>query len=691
MTALSGLAGRIPRVRPPAVRFLNVVLVAALCGVGAGIYLSLRTTTTAQRGSVRTATASRGVVLSSVSATGTIASAAQVGVGFQTAGRLTEVDVKVGDHVRAGQVLGRIDAADARSAVAQAQAGLATAQANLAQALQGETAQQRSVDALSLVQANAAVTTAKASLAQARAQLRSDEATTAQSVRQAGESTSLAQARRQLRTDQGNERAVVARLKADQAQLVYAGTTYSSAAEAVAAANNALKAAQSKQQADQQASLTLQLQQTIDNQQLASDKSSLATAQADGNKAYVSTLTSQVAQDQNAVNSDALQLQKLQQTLQADGYEVTQAQSAAGTLTALQSSIDADQSSLTQAEAKLVADRNAIATAESTLANAVSQAKSTRTATLTKDRQAVQSAEQQVASARLSVKTAAANVAVKQAPPTAASLAQLRAAVLQASATLATAKRTLAQATLRSPEAGTVSAVSGVVGGQVSAAGTTSTSAADAASSGSSGSGSSSSGSGSSSSFVTLLGNGMQVTAEFSESDAAKIAVGQPATVTVSALPGEELAAHVISVGMTGSSSSGVVEYPVVFALDRSEPTLKPGMSANVGVTVAERDGVVNVPSAAVTGSGSNARVTVVSNGVQTVTPVVAGLQGDTTTEILSGLKPGQEVVTSTGATLFSSGTSGTTGTTTTPTGGGGRFRFGGGGFGGGLGGGFGG
>lgn len=687
MTALSGLAGRMPRVRPPAIRLLNVLLLVALCALGAGMYFALRTTSTTVRGAVRTAPAARGVVLSSVSATGAIQPASQVGIGFESAGRLVAVDVKVGDRVKAGQVLGRIDATDARSAVDQAKASLATASANLAQTMQGETSQQRTVDALSVVQANAQLATAKTALAQAQRQLRQDRVTTAQSVKQAGESTSLDQAKRQLRTDRGNERADVAKLQADKAQLVYGGTTYASAAEAVAAANNALKVAQAKQQADQQASLTLQLQQTIDNQQLATDKASLATAQAAGNKAYTNTLTAEVAQDQNAVNSDALQAQKLQQTLQADGYEVTQAQSAVSTLTGLQSTINGDQSAIAAIESKIVSDRNAIATATSALANAVAQAKTSRTATLTKDEQVVQSARQQVASAKLGVKTASANVAVKQAPPTAATVAQLRAAVLQAKAALATAQRTLAQATLRAPEAGLVSAVNGIVGGQVSAGGMTDASSSSSSSSSSSNSSGSSGSSGSS--FVTLLGSSMEVSAAFSESDASKIAVGQPATVTVSALPGEELAAHVVSVGSVGSSSSGVVEYPVVFALDRTEPKLKPGMSANVSVTVAERDNVLNVPSAAVTGSGSNARVTVVANGVQTTTPVVAGLKGDTTTEIVSGLKAGQEVVVSTGATLFSSGSG--TNTTTTQTGGGGRFRFGGGGLGGLGGGGFGG
>jgi multidrug efflux pump subunit AcrA (membrane-fusion protein) len=236
--------------------------------------------------------------------------------------------------------------------------------------------------------------------------------------------------------------------------------------------------------------------------------------------------------------------------------------------------------------------------------------------------------------------------------------------------------------------------VNGVVGGNASAGGTSSSSASSSSSSSASsatGASTSSGSSSSSSGFVTLIGlQGLQVSAAFSESDIANIAVGQPATVTVSALPAEELAAHVIGIDLTGTTSSSVVEYNVTFALDRSEPKLKPGMSASVSVTVAERDNVLNVPAAAVTGSGSSATVTVVANGKQTATPVVAGLKGDTSTEIVSGLKAGQQVVTSTGATLFSSGSSltGTTSTTSTGRGfgggAGGLLGGGGGGFGGG-------
>jgi macrolide-specific efflux system membrane fusion protein len=182
---------------------------------------------------------------------------------------------------------------------------------------------------------------------------------------------------------------------------------------------------------------------------------------------------------------------------------------------------------------------------------------------------------------------------------------------------------------------------------------------------------------------VTLIGlSSLQVNAAFAESDVAKLAVGQPATVTVSALGGAELAAHIAAINPVASSSSSVVQYTVTFALDRANKQLKPGMTASVAVTVAEKDNVLQVPSTAVTGSGRTARVTVQKNGVSQTVPVVAGLAGDSSTEIVSGLTAGQTYVISTTVVR----TTGATGTSATPgtRSGRGFGGLGGGGFGGG-------
>jgi HlyD family secretion protein len=84
---------------------------------------------------LRFATVTRGTVKAQVSGTGSLVPAGQVNVNFRVAGQLTEVDVKVGDHVTSGQVLARLDSTTQQAALSQAQANLASAQASLQAAL----------------------------------------------------------------------------------------------------------------------------------------------------------------------------------------------------------------------------------------------------------------------------------------------------------------------------------------------------------------------------------------------------------------------------------------------------------------------------------------------------------------------------------------------------------------------------
>ena len=95
----------------------------------------------------------------------------------------------------------------------------------------------------------------------------------------------------------------------------------------------------------------------------------------------------------------------------------------------------------------------------------------------------------------------------------------------------------------------------------------------------------------------------MQLVVSLNESEIGNVKVGQTATVTVEALNGTKLAAHVTKVALTpASGSSGVVSYDVTFQLDQLEHGIKPGMSGAAEVVVKQEEGV-NVPSSAVRGS----------------------------------------------------------------------------------------
>jgi macrolide-specific efflux system membrane fusion protein len=224
------------------------------------------------------------------------------------------------------------------------------------------------------------------------------------------------------------------------------------------------------------------------------------------------------------------------------------------------------------------------------------------------------------------------------------------------------AAESLADTKLFAPKTGTIVSLSGVVGETVSGGGTSrassgsgsageSSSGASAASAsaggGTSGRGASESSSGSgsagssSASFAVLSDlSSMQLVVPLSESEVLDVRPSQPATVTVEALEGRKLAAHVVSVATLPTSSSGVVSYDVTFQLDQLESGLKPGMSATAEVVVKQAEGV-NVPTTAISGG----TVTVVQNGNQVRRRVVTGLAGNSSTIILSGLKAGEQIV----------------------------------------------
>jgi multidrug efflux pump subunit AcrA (membrane-fusion protein) len=175
------------------------------------------------------------------------------------------------------------------------------------------------------------------------------------------------------------------------------------------------------------------------------------------------------------------------------------------------------------------------------------------------------------------------------------------------------------------------------------------------------------------------------------------VAVGAPGTVTLNALPTQQFAATVIAVADSSTVVSNVVEYQVTFALNNTNPAIKPGMTASVTVTTAKADGVLNVTSSAVRTAGGTSYVLVMQpDGTQKQVDVVVGLKGNTTTEITGAVKAGDVVVlpattlpTSTGTTgtTTRTGTTGTTGLggTTGTTGLGGGAVLGGGAFGGGA------
>ncbi|MFE2110776.1 efflux RND transporter periplasmic adaptor subunit [Kitasatospora sp. NPDC059463] len=120
---------------------VNSALGVALLGAAALAYTVLDDDpgTAAAKAPVRTATVTKGTVLATVSGTGTLASPTDAAQDFTTGGRLTAVNVAVGDMVAKGQVLATVDTTTAQQQVDAAQSALNTATANLTKARAGVT------------------------------------------------------------------------------------------------------------------------------------------------------------------------------------------------------------------------------------------------------------------------------------------------------------------------------------------------------------------------------------------------------------------------------------------------------------------------------------------------------------------------------------------------------------------------
>ena len=91
----------------------------------------------------------------------------------------------------------------------------------------------------------------------------------------------------------------------------------------------------------------------------------------------------------------------------------------------------------------------------------------------------------------------------------------------------------------------------------------------------------------------------MQVDTNVSESDIGGITEGTEATFTVDAYPGHQFSGTIRQVRLAPINVQNVVTYNVVVNVDNQDLRLKPGMTANVSIVVAQRDAVLKVPNAA--------------------------------------------------------------------------------------------
>lgn len=146
------------------------------------------------------------------------------------------------------------------------------------------------------------------------------------------------------------------------------------------------------------------------------------------------------------------------------------------------------------------------------------------------------------------------------------------------------------------------------------------------------------------------------------EHQAGLLTPGMQARIRVPAFPKDVFSGELVRLGTEVNRESGTID--AVFRIANPELRLRPGMRAEFSILTSVRESVLSVPRESVLGDGGNLFVYVADYekpGVFRRVPVATGERNDRRVEIVAGLFPGDEVVTTGGYALqFAGGGSAT-------------------------------
>ncbi len=625
-------------------RVIAAIVVAVL--VVAGYLLATQVLFRQTGPTPTTAKVQRGTLTASVGASGALQASNDVVLTFQSSGSVAEILVQEGDRVSKGTPLARLDRTDLQLQVQQAEANLASAQARLDQIKAGATEKDIQI---------------------AQAQLKSAQAKYQQTLQTRPQDVAAAQA------------------QLEQAQAKLDALLKGPTPEDVASAQAKVQQAQDNLDRTKSAASAAKEQARLAMEQAAD---SLRDAQNKWNTAYwdyVHASTDKTDPVTGRPLNDR-QIQQYADAKDAAWLAVQQAEAALekakiayqDALNQEASQVQAAQAQLDDAKAQLQKLLNGPTDEEIRQARAaVDQAKANL-------ERLQNSTPTDLAQLQAAVQQADATLKDLQAGPKPWDLASAMAAVQQAQAQLDLARFRYDQAELRAPFDGVVQAVNIKVGQNVNA-GTPAIELVDT--------------------------SRMYVDANISEVDVANVYPGQDVEMTFDAIPGRTFSGRVTFVAPKGEVQQGVVQFKVrvellgeatggqpVGAFPRAgrpgggqaqrtpsaTPTAqatregaqgptpeatpstrtqapeaspaaatgpKPGMTASLNVITARADNVLMVPNRAIFTQGGKKMVNILVNGRPTPVEVQTGRSNSTMTEIISGLKEGDEVLVSSAPT----------------------------------------
>ncbi|MFA5185548.1 MAG: efflux RND transporter periplasmic adaptor subunit [Patescibacteria group bacterium] len=595
-----------------------IILVLLLAGVGWYWYSRSQSAKT----TYETVPVVRQDLLQTVEVTGEIKPAQRVELSFKNSGKISTINVKVGDTVKQGDVLAELDNKDVQFAQKNAQAALAIAQANLSARIAGETKQSIRVSETQVEQAQASldkalndlasikmtsadsVSAAQINLETTQNNLKNADAIASQTTQNAYDSSrsTLLSALGPLQTGltDGDQIIGVDNSAANQTYVSLLGRLDSSTMD--------------------QAKLSYQLAKSAK----LSAESAVNVLSSASSKEDILSAADKVQVAVTLVQSYLTDVQKVLAASITSSYFTT------ADLTAKKTSIDADRSSVSAQKATVEGAVQVVKNSELTKTQTVSQlqnaVRSAQVALDTANTNAnvqVKSAETNVKVQQAALDAAKASLDQKRAGPRAVDLASLQAAVLQAKVNYDKATNDLKDVQILAPVDGTISNVAPDIGEQIAM----------------------------NMVAITMVGtSSYDIEAKVPEADIAKIQVGQTATITLDAYGDEtKFTGAVTAMDPAETLVQEAVYYKIQVQVDPQGKDIKPKMTANVTVKTAEVKDSLVIPLRTVrTQSGGQKTVRVLVNSLPQDRDITIGVKGDEgKVEVKSGLTEGEQVIAS--------------------------------------------
>ena len=554
-------------------------------------------------------TVERGSVRRTVTADGTLRALTTVDVKSDAGGKVVLLAVDVGDHVRKGDLIARIDPTDTQSAYTQALAGLQSTQAVLCQAREQAQAQPALTRA-AIAQAKgsylAAVSDLKRLQTATQPRDRADARTTLDKAQAAVRSSQEDLGRLTVSTHPVSRSAARASLDEAQASLRQAQETVkrlkqASQPQGLAEAKAALDTAKSDllvAQKELKRQKGLYAQGYVSQSALDTAENKYDTAQAACAQAQERVRT--VGDDQSA-------------ELRSAEAQVELAQAALGAAQKKWASLDDDQGAERRStEAKLQEAQADLSAAQR------------RWATLGQDQAAeLASARYKVSQALGALQNAQANAVQDRVK--AADVVNQQAQMTKNAAEVAQTRTTLSYTTITAPR-------DGVILSKDVEEGTIVNSGRSGIASGTN---------------IVELGDlsTMYIDVEADETDLADIHVDQAVEIGVDAVGDRTLKGKVTRVDPQATTTSSVTTVKVEIEVLDHDKRLLPGLTATCTFLAGEKSNVLTLPTRAIRQRDGKSTVEIPGDPAPRTVQVEVGLQGDETTEIVSGLNEGDKVI----------------------------------------------